>query len=212
MIDTRWWLSNEVSYVRAGTDICVQFSSRWYICARKIPYALDPVSQKFPPTLTLKWFQYSVDWRWRCVSIYSCVPLFFSFFFLFPCLQFVCKSIIMYNYVGLHDHFNHQQSLLAQCPDWEQQVPVPSDAKSWSTYVQVTTHGTELGMDLYNYTCVYRSMELCHFQNDPHANRNGGGNHPWQCYFGLFLIRIQTIAWYFFWSIFATFAVNDKKL
>ena len=26
----------------------VQFSSRWYLCARKIPYALHPVSQKFP--------------------------------------------------------------------------------------------------------------------------------------------------------------------
>ena len=26
----------------------VQFSSRWYLCARKSPYALHPVSQKFP--------------------------------------------------------------------------------------------------------------------------------------------------------------------
>ena len=26
----------------------VQFSSRWYICARKSPYELHPVSQKFP--------------------------------------------------------------------------------------------------------------------------------------------------------------------
>ena len=26
----------------------VQFSSRWYLCARKIPYALHSVSQKFP--------------------------------------------------------------------------------------------------------------------------------------------------------------------
>ena len=26
----------------------VQFSSRWYLCAQKIPYALHPVSQKFP--------------------------------------------------------------------------------------------------------------------------------------------------------------------
>ena len=26
----------------------VKFSSRWYLCARKSPYALHPVSQKFP--------------------------------------------------------------------------------------------------------------------------------------------------------------------
>ena len=26
----------------------VQFSSRWYLCVRKIPYGLHPVSQKFP--------------------------------------------------------------------------------------------------------------------------------------------------------------------
>ena len=26
----------------------VQFSSRWYLCAWKSPYALHPVSQKFP--------------------------------------------------------------------------------------------------------------------------------------------------------------------
>ena len=29
--------------------ICsVEFNSRWYLCARKSPYALHPVSQKFP--------------------------------------------------------------------------------------------------------------------------------------------------------------------
>ena len=28
--------------------ISVQFSSRWYLCARKSPYALHPVSQMFP--------------------------------------------------------------------------------------------------------------------------------------------------------------------
>ena len=28
--------------------ITVQFSSRWYLCAQKSPYALHPVSQKFP--------------------------------------------------------------------------------------------------------------------------------------------------------------------
>ena len=30
------------------TQAPVQFSSRWYLCARKSPYALHPVSQKFP--------------------------------------------------------------------------------------------------------------------------------------------------------------------
>ena len=29
-------------------SITVQFSSRWYLCAPKSPYALHPVSQKFP--------------------------------------------------------------------------------------------------------------------------------------------------------------------
>ena len=28
--------------------VLIQFSSRWYICARKSPYALNRVSQKFP--------------------------------------------------------------------------------------------------------------------------------------------------------------------
>ena len=27
----------------------IQFSSRWYLCARKSPYALHSLSQKFPP-------------------------------------------------------------------------------------------------------------------------------------------------------------------
>ena len=41
----------------------VQFSSRWYLCARKSPYALHPVCQKFPQhRLWLKRFQfYSSD-------------------------------------------------------------------------------------------------------------------------------------------------------
>ena len=28
----------------------LQFSSRWYLCAHKSPYALHPISQKFPNT------------------------------------------------------------------------------------------------------------------------------------------------------------------
>ena len=32
----------------AGALSAVQFSSRWYLCARKSPYALHPVSRKFP--------------------------------------------------------------------------------------------------------------------------------------------------------------------
>ena len=32
----------------------VQFSLRRYLCARNSPYALNPVSQTFPPTLPLK--------------------------------------------------------------------------------------------------------------------------------------------------------------
>ena len=35
-------------YMQLYTDSSVQFSSRWYLCARKSPYALHPVSQKFP--------------------------------------------------------------------------------------------------------------------------------------------------------------------
>ena len=36
------------SCVSSAQDWLVQFSSRWYLCARKSPYALHPVSQKFP--------------------------------------------------------------------------------------------------------------------------------------------------------------------
>ena len=36
------------SCVSSADDWLVQFSSRWYLCARKSPYALHPVSQKFP--------------------------------------------------------------------------------------------------------------------------------------------------------------------
>ena len=35
-------------YMQLYTDSSVQFSSRWYLCARKSPYALHPVSQKLP--------------------------------------------------------------------------------------------------------------------------------------------------------------------
>ena len=38
--------------------VSVQFSSRWYLCARKSPYALHPVSE-VSPTLPLKQFQCS---------------------------------------------------------------------------------------------------------------------------------------------------------
>ena len=37
-----------VLLVRSIRRSSVQFSSRWYLCARKSPYALHPVSQKFP--------------------------------------------------------------------------------------------------------------------------------------------------------------------
>ena len=45
------------------SGIHLQFSSRWYLCARKSPYALHRVSQKFPRRrLWLKRFQfYSSD-------------------------------------------------------------------------------------------------------------------------------------------------------
>ena len=32
----------------------VQFSSRWYLCAQKSPYALHPVSQKFPQSSNVR--------------------------------------------------------------------------------------------------------------------------------------------------------------
>ena len=48
--------------VRQSVSFESQFSSRWYLCARKSPYALcHPVSQKFPrPTTLLKQLA-----RWR---------------------------------------------------------------------------------------------------------------------------------------------------
>ena len=41
----------------------VQFSSRWYLCARKSPYALHPSLRRFPTTLPLKQLQCSSGWR-----------------------------------------------------------------------------------------------------------------------------------------------------
>ena len=53
------------SLARAHCDFVstssVQISSGWYLCARKSPYALRPVSQKFPQTLPLKLFHCSSD-------------------------------------------------------------------------------------------------------------------------------------------------------
>ena len=36
------------SVQKTGSVQFISFSSRWYLCARKSPYALHPVSQKFP--------------------------------------------------------------------------------------------------------------------------------------------------------------------
>ena len=47
----------------------VQFSSRWYLYARKSPYALHPVSRKFPPTLLLRRLRCSSDWRWTSLVL-----------------------------------------------------------------------------------------------------------------------------------------------
>ena len=42
-----------------------QFSSRWYLCTQKSPYAFHPIwhLSEVSPILPLKWFQWS-DWRW----------------------------------------------------------------------------------------------------------------------------------------------------
>ena len=37
-----------VAYIRFCQNASVQFSSRWYLCSRKRPYALHSVSQRFP--------------------------------------------------------------------------------------------------------------------------------------------------------------------
>ena len=44
--------------------ISVQFNSRWYLCARKSPYALHPVSQMFPQRCLR-----NSDWRWPSLVI-----------------------------------------------------------------------------------------------------------------------------------------------
>ena len=51
-----------------SVKIKCQFSSRWYLRAGK-SYALRPVSQTFPPTLHLKRFQCSSDWRWSSLVL-----------------------------------------------------------------------------------------------------------------------------------------------
>ena len=46
----QWRVSHQEhkNCVSSAEDWLVQFSSRWYLCAQKGPYALHPVSQKFP--------------------------------------------------------------------------------------------------------------------------------------------------------------------
>ena len=46
-------------HLRSWQCVQVQFSSRWYLCARKSPYALHPFSQKFPQ----RWFWNSSNVR-----------------------------------------------------------------------------------------------------------------------------------------------------
>ena len=45
-------LRQYISTCQTGVCVCVlssvQFSSKWYLCAWKSPYALHPISQKFP--------------------------------------------------------------------------------------------------------------------------------------------------------------------
>ena len=42
-------LSAHSDFIGSWVSACyIQFSSRWYLCARKSPHALHPVSQKFP--------------------------------------------------------------------------------------------------------------------------------------------------------------------
>ena len=47
---TQWAMQARIMQTlqRPLSVIVTQFSSRWYLCARKSPYALHPVSQTFP--------------------------------------------------------------------------------------------------------------------------------------------------------------------
>ena len=67
-ISRRQITKNTARKIQAGslnyTSWAALFSSIWYVCARKNPYAFHPVSQTFPPTLPLKRFQCPSDCRW----------------------------------------------------------------------------------------------------------------------------------------------------
>ena len=54
-------------------SVRVQFSSRWYLCARKSPYALHPSLRSFPNVafeLTVPIFVF--NWQWPSLSSFQC--------------------------------------------------------------------------------------------------------------------------------------------
>ena len=81
-------IEDNTSSSQYSSSQSVQFSSKWYLCAREGPRALHPVSQEFPPMLPLKQFQCWSDWmtmtlsqspqlkedRWVLPSFYASLP------------------------------------------------------------------------------------------------------------------------------------------
>ena len=59
---------------RAHTS-SVQFSSRWYLCAQKSPSCAPPHLSEVSPTLPVKRFQCSSDWRRPCLVPHRALPL-----------------------------------------------------------------------------------------------------------------------------------------
>ena len=69
----------------------IQSSPKWYLCARKSPYALHPVAETFPRPL--KRFQCSSDWRWPSLVLSRKI---------FPRLLFSRRSMVWCSWLCAH--------------------------------------------------------------------------------------------------------------
>ena len=104
--------------------LAVQFSSRWYLCARKSPYAPHPVSE-VSPTSPLKWFQCSYDWRWPSLVLQGRVLVFLIHICI--CCEYdisthlqyprCCRDRVHLVYQsGLRPHGQHTLAVCCNCP------------------------------------------------------------------------------------------------
>ena len=93
-----YWQKDQCTSVQFSS---VQFSSRWLLCTREVPYALHPISQEFPAMLPLKQFQCWSDCRWPFLILsrkiiehflFLCLSLIDGVMSLALCMQVVSQS------------------------------------------------------------------------------------------------------------------------